>query len=212
MNRDSLVFAVSGTMFGLLVGWILGTQQAAPAAPAAAVAGAPSAQLPANQAPPPIDVQRAADLERQANAEPANATVRVDLGNLYFDAERFDLATSWYEAALKIDPKNVDASTDLGVSYYSSNQVDRALAQFDVSLKIDPAHTKTLLNQGIVRAFGKQDLEGATQSWERLVSIAPNSPEAIRAKEALAAIKTAHPPTPAPAPAAAPAGRGGTGQ
>jgi hypothetical protein len=32
--------------------------------------------------------------------------------------------------------------------------------------------TKTLLNQGIVRAFGKQDLDGATQSWERLIAIA----------------------------------------
>ena len=37
----------------------------------------------------------------------ANAAIRVDLGNLYFDAERFDMAISWYEAALKIDPKNV---------------------------------------------------------------------------------------------------------
>lgn len=213
MNRDSLVWAISGTMFGLLVGWILGTQQAAPAtatAVAAGAAGAPAAQMPATQAPPPLDVQRAAELERQANAQPSNATVRVDLGNLYFDAERYDLAVSWYEAALKIDPKNVDASTDLAVSYYSSNQIDRALAQFDVSLKIDPAHTKTLLNQGIVRAFGKQDLEGATQSWERLIAVAPNSPEALRAKEALAAVKSAHPPTPTPP--AAPAGRGGAGQ
>jgi tetratricopeptide (TPR) repeat protein len=206
MNRESLVFAISGTMFGLLVGWIIGTQQGAGPAPAAALAaaGAPAAQLPATPPPPPVDVQRAADLERQANAAPADAAVRVDLGNLYFDAERFDMAISWYEAALKIDPKNVDASTDLGVSYYSSNQIDRALAQFDHSLSVDPAHTKTLLNQGIVRAFGKQDLEGATKSWEYLVSIAPTSPEAARAKEALAAVRGAHPVTPG-----APAGRGG---
>jgi tetratricopeptide (TPR) repeat protein len=210
MNRESLVFAISGTMFGLLVGWILGTQQAAVQVPSAATAGAPAAQLPPTQAPPPVDVQRAAELERQANAQPANAPVRVELGNLYFDAERYDLAISWYEAALKIDPKDVNASTDLGVSYYSANQVDRALAQFEHSLSIDSAHTKTLLNQGIVRAFGKQDLEGASQSWERLVAVAPNSPEATRAKEALAAVKTAHPATPTP-PAAA-AGRGGAGQ
>ncbi len=209
MNRDSLVFAISGTMFGLLVGWILGTQQAPPPLVAeAAGAGAPQAQ--ATPAPPPLDVQRAAELERQANAQPANATLRVDLGNLYFDAERYDLAISWYEAALKIDPKNVDASTDLGVSYYSSNQADRALTQFEHSLSIDPAHTKTLLNQGIVYAFGKQDLGAASKSWERLVAVAPNSPEALRAKEALAAVKSAHPATPTPT--AAPAGRGGTGQ
>ena len=208
MNRESVVFAISGTMFGLLVGWILGTQQAAGPAAVAAPAGQQSAQLPATPAaPPPLDVQRAAALERQANDESANAAVRVDLGNLYFDAERYDLAISWYEAALKLNPKDVNASTDLAVAYYSSNQIDRALAQFDVSLKIDPSHTKTLLNQGIVRAFGKQDLEGATQSWERLIAMAPNSPEATRAKEASAAIQTAHPATPG-----APGAPGGTGR
>ena len=211
MNRESVVFAISGMMFGLLVGWILGTQQA-PAPPAAALAGAGAAQMPATQAPPPLDVQRAADLERQANAQPANAAIRVDLGNLYFDAERYDLAISWYEAALKIDPKNVDASTDLGVSYYSANQIDRALAQFEHSLSIDPAHTKTLLNQGIVYAFGKQDLATASKSWERLVAVAPNSPEATRAKEALAAVKASHPATPTSTPPAPNPGRGGTGQ
>jgi tetratricopeptide (TPR) repeat protein len=211
MNRESLVFAISGTMFGLLVGWILGTQQAA-APPAAGAAGPAAAQMPASPTPPPLDVQRAADLERQANAQPANAAVRVDLGNLYFDAERYDLAISWYEAALKLDPKNVNASTDLGVSYYSANQVDRALAQFEHSLSIDPAHTKTLLNKGIVLAFGKQDLEAASRAWERLVAVAPDSPEATRAKEALAAVKSAHPPTPTATPPAPNSGRGGTGQ
>lgn len=208
MNRDSLVWAISGIMFGLLVGWILGTQQAPPAA---AAAGPAAAQTQATPTPPPLDLQRAADLERRANAEPANAKVRVDLGNLYFDAERYDLAISWYEAALKIDPKDVNASTDLGVSYYSSNQIDRALAQFEHSLAIDPAHTKTLLNQGIVYAFGKQDLTAASRSWERLVALAPTSPEALRAKEALAAVKSAHP-SGTPTPPATPAGRGGTGQ
>ena len=208
MNRDSLVFAISGMMFGLLVGWILGTQKAAP--PAAPTAGAATAQMPATPTPPPLDVQRAAELERQANAEPGNAKLRVDLGNLYFDAERYDLAISWYEAALKLNPKDVNASTDLGVSYYSSNQIDRALAQFDHSLSIDPAHTKTMLNKGIVLAFGKQDLTAAKLVWERLVTVAPGSPEADRAKVALEAVKSSHPPTPTPT--TPPAGRGGTGQ
>jgi tetratricopeptide (TPR) repeat protein len=208
MNRDSLVFAVSGTMFGLLVGWILGSQKAAPPVPAAATERASAQQPPAAPTPTPVDVQRAAELERQANAQPANATVRVDLGNLYFDAERYDIAISWYEAALKINPKDVNASTDLGVSYYSANQVDRALAQFEHSLAIDPAHTKTLLNKGIVLAFGRQDLEAASRAWEQLVSVAPNSPEATRAKEALAAVKSAHPGG-TPTPQATPGGRGG---
>jgi tetratricopeptide (TPR) repeat protein len=93
---------------------------------------------------------------------------------------------------LKVDPKNVDASTDLGVSYYYLNQPDRALQQFDYSLKLDPRHIKTLLNQGIVRAFGKQDLTAASESWQKVVDIAPDSPEGQAAKKALEGVAAAH--------------------
>lgn len=198
MNRESLAYAISGVMFGLLVGWILGTQQAAAPAPAAVTAaGQPPAQLPNQAAAPVLDVQRASALERKANDEPNNADVRIELGNVYFDAERFDLAVSWYESALKLDPKNVNASTDLGVSYYMTNQFDRALTQFDYSLKLEPAHAKTLFNVGIVRAFGKEDIPGATQAWEQLIAVAPASEEAGRARTALQTLRTSHPATPA---------------
>lgn len=199
------MYAVSGVFFGLVIGWILGTQQAPSAAVAAAAPPAQAAaQLPADPPAPVLDVQRASALERQANSEPNNAVVRVDLGNLYFDAARYDIAASWYEAALKLDPKNVNASTDLGVSYYSVNDIDRALKQFQYSLSLDPAHAKTLYNEGIVLAFGKQDIDAAIKAWEKLIAVAPNSEEATRAANAIKTLQTNHPTTPA-------AGRGGGG-
>ena len=76
----------------------------------------------------------------------------------------------------------MNASTDLGIAYYYMNQPDRALQQFDRSLAIDPRHTKTLLNVGIVRAFGKDDLQGAAEAWQRVVEYAPESPEGKRAQ------------------------------
>ena len=194
MKRESLVFALSGTVFGVLVGWIIGSQQAAPGS-AAAVAAPTAAAAPASTAtpaPPPLDAARAAELERQAGAEPSNATVRAELGNVYFDAERFDQAIPWYEAALKLDQKNVSVSTDLAVGYYYTNQIDRALTQIDRSLALDPKHVKTLLNQGIIRAFGKQDLEGAAKAWEQVVAIAPTSEEGRRAKQGLDGLRSAH--------------------
>jgi tetratricopeptide (TPR) repeat protein len=193
MKRDSLVFGLAGTFFGVLVGWIIGTQQAAPAVPTApptTTAAAAPASTPA--AAPPFDAARATDLEREANARPTDAAVRMQLGNMYFDAERYDQAIPWYEASLKLDPKNVNLSTDLGVAYYYTNQTDRALTQLDRSLALDPKHLKTLLNQGIVLAFGKQDLAGAQKSWERVVEIAPDSEEGRRAKQGLDGLRSAH--------------------
>lgn len=193
MKRESLAFALSGTFFGLLMGWIIGSQQAAPA-PAEAPAPAPTAQAPASNAPtpPPFDAAKVAETERQANAEPSNAALRISLGNAYFDAERYDDAIKWYEAAFKLDPKNPDLSTDLGIAYYYSNQVDRALAQIETSLKIDPKHLKSLLNQGIVLAFGKSDLKGAEASWKKVVAIAPTSIEGQRAQQGLDGLRAAH--------------------
>ena len=184
MRKDSVVFGIAGIFFGVLVGWIIGSQQATGVVPPQAAA-APAAAAPSAQSAPPFDESRAAALKASAERNPSDAETRVQLGNLYFDAERYDDARRWYAEALKIDPRNVNASTDLGIAYYYSNQPDRALAQFDKSLEIDPKHSKTLLNIGIVRAFGKEDLEGAEKAWQRVLDVAPDSPEAAVAKKGL---------------------------
>jgi len=191
MRKDSVVFGVAGVFFGVLVGWIIGSQQATGVVPPRAAA-APAAAAPSAQAPPPFDESRAAALKASAERNPSDAEARVQLGNLYFDAERYDDASRWYAEALMIDPRNVNASTDLGIAYYYSNQPDRALAQFDKSLEIDPKHSKTLLNIGIVRAFGKEDLAGAEKAWQRVLDVAPDSPEAAVAKKGLDGLRAAH--------------------
>ena len=194
MRKDAILFGIAGVFFGVLVGWIMGAQQATGVAPAGALQSAPaqSAAGSAQQAPPPFDESRAAQLKAAADQSPSDANARVQLGNLYFDAERYADAVRWYEDALKVDPKNVNASTDLGIAYYYSNQADRALAQFDRSLELDPKHSKTLLNIGIVRAFGKQDLDGAEKAWQRVLDVAPDSPEAAIAKKGLDGLRAAH--------------------
>jgi tetratricopeptide (TPR) repeat protein len=204
--KESVIFGIAGVFFGILVGWMLGTQRPSGTATSAAATPATSAAAGAGRAQtaPPFDEARAATLKAAIDANTSDADSRVKLGNLYFDAERFADASKWYEEALRIDAKNVDASTDLGIAYYYMNQADRALAQFERSLAIDPKHTKTLLNIGIVRAFGKQDLEGAARVWQQVVEIAPDSPEARMARQALQGLRSAHPDNAGSAPATPP--------
>ncbi len=200
MKPESIVVGIAGALFGLLCGWMLGAQQAAPAptaAPQAAQApasGAPAQQAAPGSAPAAVDVSQVQALERAAEQNPQDSNVRAQLGNLYFDAERYTDAARWYQASLDLAPANADVSTDLAVSFYYTNQTDKALTQFARSLEIDPKHTKTLLNLGIVRAFGKQDLTGAAQAWQQVVALAPaDSPEARAARQALEGLETAHP-------------------
>ena len=195
MSRDNLVFLLSGVFFGVLVGWIFGSQRLTPpvaaAAPVAATAPASAGNTAQPPAPPPLDENRAAELQKVASAEPKNSAVRAELGNLYFDSERFDQAIPWYEAALKLTP-TADISTDLGVSYLYSQQTDKAIAQFEQSIKIDPKHLKTWLNIGIAKAMVKGDTAGGEAAWKKVIEIAPGSEEAKRAQQGIDALKGGH--------------------
>lgn len=196
MRADAIVFGIAGSLFGLIIGWVLGSQQPSSraAAPAAVAQSAP-ASAPAAQQPIALDQERVKALENVASQNPGDPQARVQLGNMYFDAEQYGQAITWYEQALKLAPNDPNVSTDLGVAYYYTNQPDRAIAQFDRSLSVDPRHVKTLLNMGIVRAFGKQDLAGAAKAWEQVVAIAPDSPEGQAAKKGLEGLRNAHPET-----------------
>jgi tetratricopeptide (TPR) repeat protein len=193
MKSDAIAFGVAGMLFGLIAGWIIGSEQAKlqpsqpqPAARQSSAAPAPSARI--------LDENQVAAFKAIADREASNPVPRTQLGNLYFDAERYDEAIKWYAEALKLAPKDVNISTDLGISYYYTNQPDKALQQFDRSLALDPKHVKTLWNVGVVKAFGKQDLEGAQVAWQQVVQLAPESDEGQQAKMALERLRSAHPP------------------
>lgn len=192
MRADAIVFGIAGALFGLIVGWVLGSQQtAARARVAAPVAQAAPQQAAAPPQAAPIDPARIKALEEAAAQNPKDLQPRVQLGNMFFDAEQYPKAITWYEQALALNPNDANVSTDLGVAYYYTNQADRALAQFDKSLASDPKHVKTLLNVGIVRAFGKQDLAAAGKAWQQVVDLAPDSPEGQAAKKGLEGIRSA---------------------
>jgi cytochrome c-type biogenesis protein CcmH/NrfG len=188
MRADAIVFGIAGALFGVIVGWVLGSQQTAREARGAAPAGqAAPAQQPA--AAVPLDPARVKALEEAAGQNPKDVQARVQLGNMYFDAEQYPQAITWYEQAIALNPSDTNVSTDLGVAYYYTNQADRALTQFEHSLKTDPRHIKTLLNVGIVRAFGKSDFAGAGRAWQQVVDLAPGSSEAQAARKGLEGIK-----------------------
>jgi cytochrome c-type biogenesis protein CcmH/NrfG len=195
MKSDGIAFGVAGILFGLIAGWIIGSQyEAARREPLSATQAAASAPAAAQQpAAPPLDEAKVTAFRSAAEKEPKNAAPRAQLGDLYFNSERFDDSIKWYEQALALTPNDVRVNSQLAMAYYYTNQTDRALQQLERATKVDPKHAETWLNLGFVRAFGKQDLGGAEQAWQQVIKLAPETPEGQAAKRAIESLKSAHP-------------------
>jgi hypothetical protein len=84
MKSDSIAFGIAGIAFGLIAGWIIGTQQAPSRQPPAQATTAP-APAQANTRAAVLDEAMLTALKSVAEREPANGKPRIDLGNLYFE-------------------------------------------------------------------------------------------------------------------------------
>ena len=184
-GREALVLALALACSVAFMGWIVWSERPASTPPPSA--STDGAQVDAGGRPPEaaLDEIHVAALEAAATDVPDDVVSRLALGDLHFGARRFEQAILWYEAALELSPDHVDVWTNLGISYYYAGQTERAVVQFEQSLEIDPSNQRTLLSLGIVRAFGLQDIEGATALWERVIEIAPDSPEGRAARHSL---------------------------
>ena len=98
MKNESIAYGIAGVAFGLIAGWIIGTQQSTqrpPGAPATAQAGAAAPAQGASPRAAVLDEAKVTALKSAADNQPAMAPPRAELANLYFDAERYDDAIKW---------------------------------------------------------------------------------------------------------------------
>src|SRR5262245_66326708 len=91
MKADSIAYVIAGMCFGVILGWIIGTQQArrpAPA-PAAQATGAEGQTAGNPQQAPALDEGRVQALTTIIKSDQKNLDAVVQLGNTYLDAERW---------------------------------------------------------------------------------------------------------------------------
>jgi tetratricopeptide (TPR) repeat protein len=197
MNRD-LVFFVSGLAFGVAAGYFV-FRAVTPPRVAPAAAGAPSAAMPEStigldEEPKvrEIDPDEMRTLEERARANPGDAAVRSRIGSLYMEAGRYEDAQKWLEESLRLDPEDLHARNHLAITFLSLSQVEPAVAAFEENLRKDPSHPASLLGLGRVKLYVQRDIQGGLALWEKLVEVAPDSPEAKAVRDELEALKSAH--------------------
>jgi tetratricopeptide (TPR) repeat protein len=105
---------------------------------------------------------------------PDDQELWTELGNAYFDSDRYKEAIEAYQRSLELDPGNADVWTDMGIMYRRSGEYTRALAAFDRAAVENPAHQMSRFNRGIVLFYDLEDRIGAFQSWDELAKMNPN--------------------------------------
>ncbi|HEV8074714.1 MAG TPA: tetratricopeptide repeat protein [Candidatus Acidoferrum sp.] len=180
-------------LVGIAGGWLVRRSTSAPATAQAVTASAPAvAAAPGQPAPASFGMQsaapsaqrlkevadtQAAPLLLRLKAEPANAALLANVGNLYYDAKQYPVAIDYYERSLKIQPADTSVRTDLGTAYWYTGNADTAIVQFNKSLSYDPKKADTLFNLGIVKWQGKKDGPGAVAAWKKLLETNPDYPD-----------------------------------
>ncbi len=216
MKRD-LVFFLAGLSFGMGAGYFAfravssgdaGVASSSPvassetgsmagaAAPAASTIGLDNLNPKAPDGQPPLkklDEEQVRRLEAKAGESPNDVESRAELGRLYMESGKYPEAVRWLEEAVKLAPDDLHARNHLAICYLNEGHLDQAVSAFEENLSRDPNHAPSLLGLGRVKLYLQRDIQGGLAMWEKLVQVAPNSPEASAVRDELEALKSAHP-------------------
>lgn len=194
-----LFFFGAGLAFGVLVGWLAGRSApgagVTPGAPL--VSGAPAAPIPPSppvaEPPAPVDGERLEALLAEVEGRPEDPAARAAVGGLYLEARNFSEAAYWFRQARNLAPADLASRASLGLALLGMGDVPGAAAEYEAVLAEDPAHGGALLALGRLRLYALQDMTGGIELWERFLAVHPDAPEAGELREAVRALRSAHP-------------------
>jgi len=127
------------------------------------------------------------ELQRTVRAYPRDFRAFAELGAIFYDADRFDVAIEYYLDALALTPKNASIRIDLALAYWHSRQVADAQAHLLRVLDAEPWNPSALLNIGVIYA-ASHNLEAAAHCWRDLIAKLPTTSQAAEARKLMAKI------------------------
>ncbi len=113
-------------------------------------------------------------LEREVKSNPNNSTAWLELGNLYFDTNKYKDSIQAYNTHLSLKPGSPGVLTDLGIMYRRSGNPSEAIASFDRALELNPRHEPARFNKGIVLYYDVGFRDEAVKIWRELSESNPD--------------------------------------
>ena len=123
-------------------------------------------------------------LQKAHTLKPKNHRVLVNLGAAYDAAGQPAQAQTYYKQALAIAPTDSVATCRLASSYYAQANYKEAMDLLRTMIKKDQGAYCAYFTMGV--AFADAGIyRDAIRMWQKVVQLAPDSPEANSAKESI---------------------------
>ncbi|HKS75984.1 MAG TPA: tetratricopeptide repeat protein [Terriglobales bacterium] len=178
-TRQVYGMAVGCLLLGLVIGYLFRGSESlkAPAVQSAAPAEPSPHPMPSMEQMKAMGDKQAAPLLAKLKADPNNAELLAQVGNIYKATHQFQEAENYYQKSVKADPRNSTVRGDLAACLYYTGDIDGAIAQLQESLKNNPKDANSLFNLGVMKWQGKKDAPGAVAAWQRLLKSNPDLEE-----------------------------------
>jgi tetratricopeptide (TPR) repeat protein len=180
MYRNPWFTLILGLMVGLVIGYVIAEQQPVPPGKALRL-GAPPSTAQGDELPdghPPVEGssgaeaqrirQQVAELEGLLASAPDDPGLMAAMGNVYFDANRWQDAREWYEKSLQISSGDPNILTDLAVVYRNLGEPQRAIEFLDEAIAINADHWQAWYNKVVVYHFDLHEHDAATDALRTL--------------------------------------------
>jgi tetratricopeptide (TPR) repeat protein len=189
MYRNPWFTLVLGLMVGLVIGYVVAEQQPVPPGKALRLgAGASAGQTDAlPEGHPPVDGPSGADAQRLRqqvseiqgllDGNPEDAGLMAAMGNVYFDAGRWEEARGWYEKSLALSPGDPDIMTDLAVVFRNLGRPQESVELLDQVITTNPDHWQAWFNKVVVLNFDLHEHDAAADALESLKELRLTNPD-----------------------------------
>jgi cytochrome c-type biogenesis protein CcmH/NrfG len=171
-KETTLIMVFVSLGVGFLGGIVFSVFQTGPEAPSP-VSVQPQQQVSQNENLLKEQTARIEALTKKTSQNPKDSGAWGQLGDLYFDTNRYKKAIWAYKKSLELNGNNAAVWTDLGVMYRRNSQPKEAIKAFDKAIETDPLHEISRFNKGIVFMHDLNDPEGAIKAWIELTQVNP---------------------------------------
>lgn len=98
--------------------------------------------------------------------DPNNAENFYQVGRIYEQQNRYDIALGFMQKCAMLDRKHAKAHAEIGLMLYRTKQFNEAKKEIDISLKLSPENYSSYYYLGKILKDGK-DIQGAIKAFEK---------------------------------------------